>query len=154
MEGSAGLRFRVLGPLEARLDDGVLPLGGVKQRLVLAALLMQANTVVSVDRLIEVLWGNSPPDDASRTVTKYVYRLRLLFGSANAGILLTRPPGYLLSLQAEQLDSAQFAVLVSEAQRLLASAPDRALGLLDKADRKSTRLNSSHKTVSRMPSSA
>ena len=133
MEGSAGLRFRVLGPLEARLDDGVLPLGGVKQRLVLAALLMQANTVVSVDRLIEVLWGNAPPDDASRTVTKYVYRLRLLFGSANAGTLLTRPPGYLLSLQAEQLDSAQFAVLVSEAQRLLASAPDRALGLLDKA---------------------
>ena len=105
----------------------------MKQRLVLAALLMQANTVVSVDRLIEVLWGNSPPDDASRTVTKYVYRLRLLFGSANAGILLTRPPGYLLSLQAEQLDSAQFAVLVSEAQRLLASAPDRALGLLDTA---------------------
>src|SRR6476660_2397880 len=126
MEGSAGLQFRVLGPLEARLDDRVLPLGGLKQRLVLAALLVQANAVVSVDHLIEVLWGNAPPDDASRTITKYVYRLRLLFGPATAGILLTRPPGYLLSLQADQLDSAQFAVLVSDGQRMLASEPDRA----------------------------
>jgi DNA-binding SARP family transcriptional activator/WD40 repeat protein len=133
MEGSAGLQFRVLGPFEARLDDRVLPLGGVKQRLVLAALLAQANAVVSVDRLTDVLWGDAPPDDASRTITKYVYRLRLLFGSAAAGILLTRPPGYLLSLQADQLDSAQFAALVSDGQRMLAREPDRALVLLDKA---------------------
>jgi DNA-binding SARP family transcriptional activator/WD40 repeat protein len=133
MEGSAGLQFRVLGPFEARLNDRVLPLGGVKQRLVLAALLVQANAVVSVDRLIEVLWGNAPPDDAPRTITKYVYRLRLLFGSATAGILLTRPPGYLLSLQADQLDSARFAALVSDGQRMLAREPDRALALLDKA---------------------
>jgi DNA-binding SARP family transcriptional activator/WD40 repeat protein len=133
MEGSAGLQFRVLGPFEARLNDRVLPLGGVKQRLVLAALLVQANAVVSVDRLTEVLWGNAPPDDAPRTITKYVYRLRLLFGSATAGILLTRPPGYLLSLQADQLDSAQFAALVSDGQRMLAREPDRALTLLDMA---------------------
>jgi DNA-binding SARP family transcriptional activator len=49
--------FRILGPLEVHMDDGPLRLGGTKQRSLLALLLLNANQVVSNDRLIDALWG-------------------------------------------------------------------------------------------------
>jgi len=52
--------FRLLGPLEVAGDDGSLTLGGIKQRSLLAMLLLHANQVVSTDRLIDALWGASP----------------------------------------------------------------------------------------------
>ena len=59
--------FRILGPLEAYDDDGdAVELGGRQQRLVLAMLLLHANEVVSVDRLIEVVWGEQAPASAPR----------------------------------------------------------------------------------------
>ena len=55
------MEFRLLGPLEARSDAGGVPLGGPKQRAVLAVLLLQANRVVSKDQLIDSVWGEHPP---------------------------------------------------------------------------------------------
>jgi DNA-binding SARP family transcriptional activator len=56
------MNFNILGPLEV-LDDGrVLDLGGQKQRVLLAALLLEANRVVSTDRLIDVVWEGEPPE--------------------------------------------------------------------------------------------
>ena len=58
------MEYRVLGPLEAVGDEGPLALGGEKQRAVLALLLLNANRVVSRDRLIDQLWGDEPPEAA------------------------------------------------------------------------------------------
>ena len=55
MDGADTVEFRVLGPLEVRVDGRSVPLGAAKQRLVLAALLADANAVVSVDRLVDIV---------------------------------------------------------------------------------------------------
>jgi DNA-binding SARP family transcriptional activator/energy-coupling factor transporter ATP-binding protein EcfA2 len=135
MDGARAPRFQVLGPLEVRVDaDGPMPLGGFMQRLLLAALLMNANAVVSVDRLVDVLWGDSPRGESASTLAKQVYRLRGAFGSVGAAdVLLTRPRGYLLSVDPEQLDAARFTTLLSGAQQLLEREPARALAQFDAA---------------------
>ena len=99
------LEFRLLGPLEAVEDDRPLALGGAKQRALLAVLLLHANQVVSNDRLIDEVWGESPPATAGKMVQVYVSRLRKQLGEAR---LLTRPPGYLLQVDPAELDVARF----------------------------------------------
>ena len=59
------MEFRVLGPLEVSSEGGLLDLGGAKQRAVLTLLLLHANEVVPIDRLIDELWGDSPPESAA-----------------------------------------------------------------------------------------
>jgi DNA-binding SARP family transcriptional activator len=61
--------YRVLGPLEVRKDDGPLPLGGAKQRALLALLLLNANRVVARERLIDLLWDEDPPASSRRAGT-------------------------------------------------------------------------------------
>src|SRR5262249_10310849 len=68
------VEYRLLGPLEARRGDGPLPLGGVKQRALLALLLLNANRVVARDRLVDELWGERPPETAVATIQVYVSR--------------------------------------------------------------------------------
>lgn len=134
MQGSVGLQFRVLGPLEVRDNDRCLALGGFQQRLLLAALLAHPNAVVSADRLIDILWGDGLPEGATTTLAKSVYRLRATFGSAGApGVLITRTPGYVLSVGADQVDSDRFASLLSEAHGSLDVDAGKALALLDQA---------------------
>ena len=70
------LAFRVLGPLEVLDGDRPVAVGGAKERLVLALLLARVNSAVSVDALIEAVWGDRPPRTAERTVHAYVARLR------------------------------------------------------------------------------
>ena len=71
------MRFLVLGPLEVVADGGdSLPIAGAKERTVLAFLLARGGRVVSVDDLIEELWGEHPPRTAEKTVGSYVSRLR------------------------------------------------------------------------------
>jgi YVTN family beta-propeller protein len=107
------MEFRVLGPLEVVEDGHTFSLGGRKQRALLAALLLQANEVVSSDRLIDELWGESPPATASKAVQVYVSGLRKELGD---GFLLTRPPGYVLNVAPADLDLARFERLVAEAR--------------------------------------
>ncbi len=90
-----------------------LPLGGVKQRALLAVLLLDANRVVPRDRLVDDLWGESPPEAAVATVQVYVSRLRKLLPE---GTLTTQPPGYLLTVGASALDLREFERLVEEAR--------------------------------------
>src|SRR5262245_63705066 len=119
--------YRVLGPLEAQRDDGPLALGGAKQRAVLALLLLNANRVVSRERLIDELWGDEPPASAVTNVHSYVSRLRKLLP---AEALQTRPPGYLLAIEPEQVDLLRFERLVAEART---AEPARASELLQEA---------------------
>src|SRR3954471_11488739 len=118
------LHFRMLGPLEAVEDNRPLALGGAKQRALLAVLLLHANQVISSDRLIDELWGESPPATAGKIVQVYVSRLRKQFGAAR---LLTRPPGYLLRVDPAELDLARFQRLVAAARHQDAAAASATL---------------------------
>jgi DNA-binding SARP family transcriptional activator len=113
------MEFRILGPLEVADRDRQVVLGGAKQRALLAALLLRANEVVSVDRLIDELWGESPPETAAKVVQVYVSQLRKAL--AEEGRLLTRPPGYLLRAEREELDTHRFESLFDEGRRALAA---------------------------------
>jgi DNA-binding SARP family transcriptional activator len=120
--------FRLLGPLEVVSDrDLPLALGGVKQRSLLAVLLLEANQLVSTDRLIDQLWGAAPPATAAKSIQVYVSRLRKSLGE---GRLLTRPPGYVLPVGPDELDLARFEQLAGEASR---TAPESAAGKLREA---------------------
>lgn len=108
------MEFRVLGPLEV-LDGGTaLALGGPRQRLVLAYLILEANRVVSTDRLIDRIWGDEPPDAARAALFAYISRLRKLLGPAR---IKARPPGYVLAAERNDIDALRFADLVEEAHR-------------------------------------
>jgi DNA-binding SARP family transcriptional activator len=122
----AELDFLILGPLEATADERSLPLGGPKQRAVLAILLLEANRVVATDRLVEELWPTRPPGRPDTAVQGYVSDLRkILEPSRRPGepfqVLTTRSPGYLLRLELEQLDLHRFERLVEEGTKALAA---------------------------------
>jgi ABC-type branched-subunit amino acid transport system substrate-binding protein/DNA-binding SARP family transcriptional activator len=122
------MEFRILGPLEA-IDQGTaLALGGPRQRLVLAYLILEANRVVSTDRLIDQIWGDEPPDAARQALFAYVSRLRKRLGP---GRIQARPPGYILIAERDEIDALRFADLIDAAKR----APDRdaAVALLTEA---------------------
>jgi DNA-binding SARP family transcriptional activator len=109
------MKFRLLGPLEVAEQDRLLALGGRKQRSLLAVLLLQANEVVSTERLIDEVWGESPPSTVGKSVQVYVSRLRKQLGGDR---LITRAPGYLLRVDPSELDVACFERLLAEARRL------------------------------------
>ena len=99
------MEFRILGPLQIVSDGQALDLGGAKQRALLAALLLDANTVVSSDRLIDAVWEDDPPDTAQKALQVYVSGLRKLVGKER---LRTSAPGYLLAVEPDELDLARF----------------------------------------------
>src|SRR5213082_2399610 len=106
--------FRILGPLEVADGEEVLPLTGQKQRALLALLLLDANRVVSTDRLVDALWGEQPPRTAATSLQNFVSQLRKLLGP---DLLVTRSPGYLLRVDPDALDLDRFTRLVERARR-------------------------------------
>jgi DNA-binding SARP family transcriptional activator len=120
------LGYRLLGPLEVEGEDGPIRLGGPKQRATLAILLLNANRVVSIDRLADDLYAGSPPASAVAQVQRQVSELRKALGPEAA--IETRAPGYLIRLDDEQLDLGRFERLCSRAE-----APTEAATLLREA---------------------
>lgn len=117
-----GLRFSVLGPLSAEAPGAtgtrVLPLGPLKQRLLLAMLLCRPCAPVSLDLLTETLWDGEPPRTARKNIQVYVSALRRLLDSAGAGDrLVHQAGGYLLRVGAEELDTLRFQHLVRAARQ-------------------------------------
>ena len=119
--------FRILGPLEALVDGRSVPLGGAKQRAVLALLLLEAGRVVPTDRLIDALWSGAPPPTANASLQNFVSQLRKVLGPET---IETHPPGYRIQIDGEQLDLARVRRLVDEAR---ASDPPRRARLLGEA---------------------
>lgn len=118
---SLALEFRVLGPLEVYRGSRALPLGGQRQRALLTLLLLHANEVVSPDRLIDGVWGESPPRTVGAALRVYLSKLRRLLGSDGSDVaLVTRPHGYMLGIEPEQLDLHRFERLVREGREALA----------------------------------
>ena len=115
------MEVRLLGAIEASENGIRLPLGGPRQRAVLADLALHAGHVVSTGQLVEDLWGGRPPATAKRTVESYVYRLRHVLGAsaADGAPLVTRPTGYLLDAEAERVDVWQFRDLAGRGRAAL-----------------------------------
>lgn len=123
-------RFGVFGAVEVREHDGVIvPLTSVKQRLLLAMLVVEANRVVAADRLVEELWSDELPHDPAAALRNQVARLRRALGSAGDHVV-TEDRGYRLSVDASAVDVRRFEALVAQAA---GGAAEPALELLDEA---------------------
>jgi predicted ATPase/DNA-binding SARP family transcriptional activator/Tfp pilus assembly protein PilF len=128
--------FRILGSLEVLDGDRRLALGGMKQRALLALLLLHANEVVSSDRLIAALWGEQRVEDASRPLQVAVSRLRRTLepdrpSGQPSELLIARPPGYALLLDRGQLDLERFEDGAASGREALAEGdPARAADAL------------------------
>ena len=122
--------FRILGSLEVREDERLLELGGGKQRAVLAVLLLSRGETVSTDRLIDALWGESPPPRAAKTLQAYVSRLRR---AVDPERLVRDRHGYRLVIEPGELDLDRFERLVGQGREFLARGEaqqaEEALGL-------------------------
>jgi SARP family transcriptional regulator, regulator of embCAB operon len=134
------LQFQVLGPLEVYDGDRVCTPTPPKVSRVLALLLLQANQVVSMDSLIEELWGDEPPVSAVGTAQTYIYQLRKILdprGEHSVGgeeWLVTKAPGYLMRVSPNQLDATAFEALSRQGrQELEKGQPEHAAHLLRRA---------------------
>src|SRR3954447_16054338 len=118
------LEFRILGPLEAIDDDRRVELGGTRQRSVLAILLLHRGETVSVDRIVDLMWGERPPATAVKTVQVYVSHLRRALAE---DVVVTSRGGYALAVDAERVDALRFERLVEEGRAALSGdEPARA----------------------------
>ena len=107
------MEFHILGPLEVTDEGEALPLGGAKQRALLALLLLRPNEPVSVDRIVDELWGERPPTTAPKNVQVYVSHLRKVLGEST---IATTPAGYALHVAEGSVDAqrAEEALALSQ----------------------------------------
>jgi DNA-binding SARP family transcriptional activator len=112
--------FRLLGPVRVVAESGEeVELTPGRQSIVLAALLLNANRVVSSDHLIDLVWSDDPPATARTQIQICVSELRKKFARVGyAGVLLTRGPGYVVVVPDDELDHRLFEELVSRSRLL------------------------------------
>ncbi|MBF8190691.1 winged helix-turn-helix domain-containing protein [Nonomuraea sp. K274] len=124
--------FKILGPLSVERDGSEIHLRGSLQHVVLAALLLDANRIVPVSRLIEAAWGEAPPETARNQIQIRVSALRRTLGddAQPYNFFITRPPGYLIKVGPGRLDVADFDELIDRAQQ---EEPEQAAKTLRKA---------------------
>ena len=137
--GRGRLEFSILGPLAVTRAGDVVDVGSRKQRALLTLLLLHANRVVSVDRLVEELWGGAPPGQATVTLQSYVSNLRRALEPDRApgaapSVLVTQAPGYVLVVDDDAIDANRFERLAAAGRDALATGDlDTARQLLDDA---------------------
>lgn len=125
--------MRLLGPLEVWRGEEQVHLGGVKQRVLLAHLALNANTGVSIDQLVEVLWPAARPRSVVANLRTYVWQLRqLLDPDSRAPRVRTHGAGYVLVVSPHEVDALHFAELVESAR--VEPSPAAALELLRRAE--------------------
>ena len=118
------MEFRLLGPLEVLSEGQTLPIGGAKQRGVLALLLLAPNEVVSTDRLIDEVWGHRPPKSVEASLQNCISNLRVALGRE---LIETRPPGYLLNVDPASVDALRFEHVLAASSDL--DPPERSAAL-------------------------
>jgi DNA-binding SARP family transcriptional activator len=122
---AASVEFRLLGSIEVHRYDEQVVLASAKQQALLAALLLDANRVLPVSRLVDAVWGEDPPASASGLVQTYVWALRrALHRSGEPEIIVTQPPGYLAHVDPGRLDLSRFEELVTGGRRAVAENRD------------------------------
>jgi DNA-binding SARP family transcriptional activator/tetratricopeptide (TPR) repeat protein len=110
------MEFGLLGPLVVRRGGTTIQVRRGSQRVVLAMLLLNANRVVSVEEISEVLWGEAPPPSAHVTIRNYVRRLRAALGDASRTRISTQPSGYRIRIDDGELDVSRFEMLFGAAR--------------------------------------
>jgi SARP family transcriptional regulator, regulator of embCAB operon len=125
------LLVRILGSVHVVAAGEVVAFAGAKQRAIIAMLALDAGRAVSVERLIDGVWGDDAPDNVRAALQVHVSQIRKVLGEAHLSHLLqTRPPGYLLEIDPEYTDVGRFEVGLRRARAALdASNSDDALGL-------------------------
>lgn len=112
------MKFRILGPMEVDIGSASPPLGP-RLRIVLAMLLLNANRTVSTERLIEAVWGDTPPATARSQVQIVISMLRReISGPEQQNIIRTQAPGYSIKIASEDLDLHHFEQCVATARSL------------------------------------
>jgi DNA-binding SARP family transcriptional activator len=128
------VEFRILGPLEVLEDSRPLALGRLKERSVLAVLLLHANEFVSRERLIDELWGTSPPATARKAVNVYISKLRQTLTRDGHDPIATGEGGYRLVVDPDLLDAERLRSLIAQARSCIADGDsDPASQLLQEA---------------------
>jgi DNA-binding SARP family transcriptional activator len=128
------MEFRILGPLEVLEDGSPLPLGRLKERTVLAVLLLHANEFVSRERLIDELWGVAPPATARKAVNVYISKLRKVLARNGDDPIATADGGYRLVVGPALLDADRMRSLVAEGRGAMdRGESEAAAGLLQEA---------------------
>ena len=127
--------FSLLGPLEARIDGGPMPLGGARQRSLLAVLLLHANEPVSRERLIEAVWGAERPNTIGAALNVHLSKIRKLLAAVGVeATLVTERHGYALRVDSERLDLHCFEKSIREGRGALAAGRvEEAAAALDRA---------------------
>ena len=131
------MRFEILGPMRISDGDEPRPVTGMRQRVLLGALLSHANQPMPAEQLAEFVWDGAPPDRAVPTLRTYVARLRQSLGPRVAARVLTRDLGYLVEVAPDEVDALAFEALCQEAASLVhagewgaaAAASTKALAL-------------------------
>ncbi|MFC8800919.1 winged helix-turn-helix domain-containing protein [Streptomyces griseoincarnatus] len=109
--------FQVLGEVSASSEHGPLPLGSARQRAVLAALLAEPGVMVSLDQLVDRVWGATPPASARQTLHSYISRLRGVLRDEGGPLLARRSSGYVLAVDVSAVDLHRFRALVARAKQ-------------------------------------
>ncbi len=127
--------FRILGPLEVVHRDQQVAIGGAKQRATLAFLLLHANRVVPTSKLLDALWaGSEPPATARKILQNAVSGLRGALSvnavHVGAGTLVTKPPGYMVRVDDDQIDLSRFRKRVQEGRTELAAGSPKAASVI------------------------
>ena len=102
------MEFRILGPIEVVDGGRTIAIRRGKEQALLAYLLLHPNEVVASDRLVDELWGDRPPQTAVKILQNAVSQLRKALGDDR---LITRPPGYVLRVDPDELDLERFESL-------------------------------------------
>lgn len=117
------VRVRMLGPMEVGGADVGTPVVGARRAAVLAVLALHPGEIVSVERLLDLVWGQRPPRTAVNTLQSHISALRRAIGVREA--VLSRPPGYLLRLAGEDCDAAAAEDLIRTG--IAAADPDQRI---------------------------
>jgi DNA-binding SARP family transcriptional activator/tetratricopeptide (TPR) repeat protein len=123
--------FRILGSLEVEDGGTSVDLGGARQRVLLAILLLRRGEPVSADRLIDELYEGHPPPTAAKSLHAHISRLRKALGPVDR--LRTEARGYAFRVEPEELDADRFAALLGQARELVRDDPEAALAAIDRA---------------------
>src|SRR5580692_10069074 len=119
----AGPRFGILGPLQVLENESAVDPGSRKQQIVLAALLCNANSLVSTDSLVEAVWDDMPPRTARKNIQVYVSALRTLVSQGPGPRISFRAGGYVFHARAAELDALCFEETTRARHSLQQDAP-------------------------------
>ncbi len=124
------MEFGLLGPLLVRSGGAEVPIPRGQQRTLLALLLLEANRVVTVEKITEVLWGSEPPVSAPLSIRRHIQWLRMALGEAAQQRISTQPDGYLIHVADDELDVSRFEHLLASARTAMRSGSWQGAGRL------------------------